>query len=135
MNDCVFCKIAAGEVPALKLFEDKDTLAFLDIGPVNPGHALVIPKKHFRNLFDTPDDILSELMPKIKRIATGVMEGSGAKGVVVSMNNEPTAGQIVFHAHFHIIPRFEGDGLRPWERKGVSAKEMERLARDIARRI
>ena len=123
MNDCVFCKIAQGEIPADKIYEDKNFLAFLDIKPNNPGHALIIPKKHYENLYEMPDEVLSAIAPLIKKLAIAVKKGTGADGINIGMNNESSAGQIVQHAHFHIIPRFANDGLRHWSGKSYLNKE------------
>ena len=123
MNDCVFCKIAQGEIPADKIYEDKNFLAFLDIKPNNPGHALIIPKKHYENLYEMPDEVLSAIAPLIKKLAIAIKKGTGADGINIGMNNESSAGQIVQHAHFHIIPRFANDGLRHWPGKPYSSKE------------
>ena len=132
MNDCVFCKIAQGEIPADKIYEDKNFLAFLDIKPNNPGHALIIPKKHYENLYEMPDEVLSAIAPLIKKLAIAVKKGTGADGINIGMNNEGSAGQIVPHAHFHIIPRFSNDGLRHWQGKQYLNKEE---ALEIAKKI
>ena len=117
MDDCIFCKIVKGEIPSTKVYEDENTLAFLDIKPVNIGHILVIPKKHFKNIYDTPDEVLSELIKISKKISIAVKKSLGADGVNVTMNNEPASGQIIFHTHIHIIPRIEGDGFGVWHGK------------------
>ena len=123
MNDCVFCKIAKGEIPADKIYEDDKFFAFLDINPNNPGHALIIPKAHYKNLYELPDEVLSEMAPLIKKLANAVKKGINADGINIIMNNDSAAGQIVHHAHFHIIPRFANDGLRHWPGKPYSSKE------------
>lgn len=113
-EDCIFCKIVAGGIPSETVFENEHTLAFLDIHPNNHGHTLVIPKKHYRNVFDTPEDIWLEVMKTIHTLAPIVKEASGAGGVNITSNNERSAHQMVFHTHIHIIPRFEGDPHKPW---------------------
>lgn len=125
MNDCVFCKIAKGEIPAGagKIYEDENFIAFLDIKPNNPGHALIIPKTHYKNLYELPDKVLSDIAPLIKKLAVAVKYGVNADGINIIMNNDSAAGQIVHHAHFHIIPRFANDGLRHWQGKPYSSKE------------
>src|SRR3989304_760489 len=110
MNECVFCKIIKGELPSDKIYEDEKFLAFLDVTPVNSGHTLLIPKKHFKNLYEMPDEVLCDLGPIIKKVAKAVKEGTDADGINIGMNNDPSAGQIVFHAHVHVIPRLEDDG-------------------------
>lgn len=125
MNDCVFCKIAQKEIPAGagKLYEDENFIAFLDINPVNFGHSLLIPKKHYKNLYELPDEVLSEIAPLIKKMAIAVKYGVNADGINIIMNNDSAAGQIVPHSHFHIIPRFADDGLRHWPGKSYADKE------------
>lgn len=132
MDNCVFCKIISGEIPADKIYEDENFLAFLDINPNNPGHTLLIPKTHYKNLYETPDNVLSEMAPLIKKLAVAVKQGVNADGINIMMNNEEAAGQIVPHAHFHIIPRFAGDTLRHWPGKPYANKEE---AAEIAKKI
>ena len=112
--DCLFCKIAKREIGTEKVWEDSDFFAFLDIKPVNPGHTLVIPKSHYRNIFDMPEDVLSKMALAVKKISIAVKDGVEAEGINIAMNNEPASGQIVFHAHFHIIPRYSSDGYKHW---------------------
>ena len=125
MNECVFCKIAQGEIPAGadKIYEDENFIAFLDIKPNNPGHTLIIPKTHYKNLYELPDEVLSEMAPLIKKLANAVKKGINADGINIIMNNDSAAGQIVPHAHLHIIPRFANDGLRHWPGKPYANKE------------
>lgn len=123
MNDCVFCKIVKGEIPADKIYEGDDFLAFLDINPINPGHTLLIPKAHYSNLYEMPNKVLSEIAPIIKKLAIAAKQGINADGINIIMNNDGTSGQIVPHAHFHIIPRFADDGLRHWPGKPYASKE------------
>ena len=112
--DCIFCKIVKGEIPCAKLYEDEQTLAFLDIAPVAPGHALVIPKVHCSDLFALPDAFGPAWLAAQKRVGRAVMAALGATGLNVQQNNGQSAGQVVFHAHIHLIPRREGDGLALW---------------------
>lgn len=109
MQDTIFEKIIAREIPADIIYEDDLVLAFLDIKPVNHGHTLVIPKKKFRNVFDGDPEVLGHMMRTGQKIARALREITRCDGVNVSMNNEPAAGQEVFHAHLHIIPRFTDD--------------------------
>ncbi len=132
MADCIFCKIAAGQIPCAKLYEDQDVLAFLDIAPVRPGHALVVPKAHYANLWDLPPALGQSLLAAMQRVGRAVMEATGAGGLNVGMNNMAPAGQLVMHAHFHLIPRHEGDGLRLWPQHPCDdPDDMERLAAAI----
>lgn len=131
-KDCLFCKIISGQIPADKVYEDDYWLAFLDIRPVNKGHLLLIPKKHYRNIFDLPEDILDKLGRPLAKLAKVVREVSLAEGVNIIMNNEPAAGQIIFHAHWHIVPRFSDDGHRHWTgRNDVSKEELAGMAEKI----
>lgn len=112
--DCIFCKIVKGDIPCAKVYESEDLLAFLDIAPVVPGHVLVIPKAHHVNLFDLPEALGSRLFAALAPIGTAVMAATGATGLNVQVNNNAAAGQMVFHAHVHLIPRRDGDGLQLW---------------------
>lgn len=123
MHDCVFCKIVKGEIPSDKIYEDENFFAFLDINPINFGHCLLVPKKHYKNLYELSDKVLSEAAPIIKKTAIAVKNGVNADGINIGMNNDSAAGQIVQHAHFHIIPRFADDGLRHWPGKPYPNKE------------
>ncbi len=107
--DCLFCKIIRGEIPSRKVYEDKDSVAFLDINPANPGHTLVMPKKHAENIFDADDELLGRVIVAAKVISKKIKESLNADGINVIQNNGRHAGQIVNHIHFHIIPRFAND--------------------------
>jgi histidine triad (HIT) family protein len=109
----VFAKILRGELPAHKLYEDDDTFAFMDIMPRGPGHCLVIPKKPARNVLDVDPDSLAAVMRTVQKIAHAAMKGMGAQGVTIQQFNEPAGGQVVFHLHVHVIPRFDGVSLKP----------------------
>ena len=108
MKDCLFCKIAAGEIPSTKVYEDEKCLAFMDIGPVVQGHVLVVPKEHFANLGEATDGIAGHLIAVARRIAVAQMKALGAAGFNVITNQGAVAGQTVGHLHFHVIPQFEG---------------------------
>jgi len=110
VSECVFCKIVNKEIPATVVYEDNDVLAFMDIGPIIKGHALVVSKKHYDPVTETPDDILAKLHVVAKRIVQAQMNALGADGVNIMQNNGAAAGQEVPHIHVHVIPRFEGDG-------------------------
>ncbi|MDH5442559.1 MAG: HIT family protein [Candidatus Nomurabacteria bacterium] len=134
MNEkTIFKKIIDGEIPAHKVYEDETVLAFLDAAPVNIGHTLVIPKSEHVNIYETPDDILAHMMVVAKKIAKSLKEKLNAGGVNIIMNNDDVAGQKVFHAHIHIVPRFEGDGHRHWfGARGYNAGEAEMVAEKIS---
>ena len=122
---CIFCEVIEGKRPAMNVYEDDDVLAFLDIMPVNKGHTLVVPKKHFINLYDLPEDELAKVMTAVKKIALAVKKGVQADGINIGMNNGLAAGQMIFHAHLHVIPRFKDDGLRHWPQKTYTGTEIQ----------
>jgi len=107
--DCIFCKIIKGEVPAHKVYEDEHALAFLDINPNSVGHTLVIPKTHFEDIFALSEEVIPSLFEAVQKVAAAVKQATKADGINIAMNNGKAAGQDVFHSHFHIIPRHEGD--------------------------
>jgi histidine triad (HIT) family protein len=111
-QDCIFCKIAKGEIPAEKIKESDNFFAIRDKYPHAKGHTLVIPKKHFVTILDIPNTLASELMKMIKDIASNLMDNKLGDGFNVIQNNLEVAGQVIMHAHFHIIPRKDGDGLK-----------------------
>jgi histidine triad (HIT) family protein len=134
--ECIFCKIIAGEIPCAKVFESERILSFLDIAPVNKGHALVIPKDHHPTIFDIPAELAAEMLEAKQRIGRAVMDATSAPGLNVMMNNDKTAGQLVPHAHWHLIPRFEGDGLKFWPQHSYESNdEMASLADAVAARL
>lgn len=109
----VFAKILRGELPAQKLYEDADTLAIMDIMPRADGHVLVIPKSPARNLMDIEPDALSAVIRRVQTVARAAVKGMGAEGVSIQQFNEAAGGQVVFHIHFHVLPRWAGVTLRP----------------------
>jgi len=135
-QSCLFCKIIAGDIPAEKVYEDEHTLAFLDIHPTSMGHMLVAPKAHFENIYTLPDDVAGKFFVTTKKIAAAVKEAVGADGVNIHMNNDPAAGQIIFHAHIHIIPRFLGDGFEHWQgARDYNEGEAVRIAESIRTKL
>jgi histidine triad (HIT) family protein len=110
-DDCIFCKMVAGQVPVTKIYEDENVLAFLDIGPISDGHTLVIPKQHFEKLHDCPPQLLGQVSSHLGGIARAVAVAMNSDGYNVLCNNGRAAGQLVEHLHFHIIPRDSGDGV------------------------
>ena len=135
-DNCVFCKIVSGELSTHKIYENSDVLVFLDIHPVNKGHSLVIPKKHYDNIYETPEDTLANMITVAKIVSRGLKAGLKAEGVNVTMNNDSMAGQVIFHSHMHVIPRFSGDGFGPWISKGPYASgEAERMRDTITQAL
>ena len=110
MPDCIFCKIVAGEIPSAKVYEDATKLAFMDINPVQPGHVLVIPKKHYERLTELPDEEAADLASALPRLARAVVAAARADGFNIFQTNGRCSGQAVFHVHVHIIPRRNNDG-------------------------
>jgi histidine triad (HIT) family protein len=134
MSDCVFCRIVAGELPAHKLYEDERFLAFLDINPVAPGHALVIPKRHAVNLFDFDPAGAPDYLALIRRLALRIAGAVGAADFNVLNASGAAAQQSVGHLHFHIVPRRPGDGLDLWfhGRTKMTNDDLAALAAKIA---
>ena len=128
-NDCVFCAIAAGEIPCFKVFEDDFALAYLDINPFSEGHTLVIPKAHTTGLLDTPEETLAALLARVKKVAAHLKSALGCDGFHILQNNGAAAGQTVGHIHFHIVPRRNGDPIEFANRPG----DMEKLKALAAR--
>ncbi len=135
-QDCIFCKIVAGEIPCFKVYETDQILGFLDIGPVNKGHALVIPKVHYKNIWDIPAELGSEILSAAQIAGDAIVKATGADGLNLIMNNNEAAGQLVFHAHVHLIPRFNNDGLKHWgQNQYESMDEAQMLAQKIEKMI
>lgn len=108
-KDCIFCKIAAGEIPSATIYEDDDFRVILDLGPATRGHALILPKEHFRNLYDIDEEVAAKAMKLAKKMVKKMTDVLHCSGYNVVQNNEECAGQTVFHFHMHLIPRYEGD--------------------------
>jgi histidine triad (HIT) family protein len=131
----VFAKILRGEMPAHKVYEDEHTLAILDIMPRGNGHALVLPKAPSRNLFDIAPDDLTRLMVTVRKVARAAKEAFAADGITIQQFNETAGGQVIFHTHVHVLPRFEGVALRPhtgeMEKEEVLKANAEKLWRAL----
>lgn len=131
-EECIFCKIVKGEIPSVKIFETPDFLSFLDIHPICEGHAIVIPRNHYANLYETPVDVAADLMKVVQEIVVTLKKTLGAKGVNIIQNNEPAAGQVVNHIHFHVIPRYGDDNLViPSPREQADADALNSVADKI----
>ena len=131
--DCIFCKIVAGEIPAVKLLDDDKVLAFMDINPACRGHILVVPKNHAENIFEISEADLSAVMGAVKRCAVAVKNALGAEGVTVLQLNGTASDQMVPHLHVHIMPRWKDDGLTVsrWEMKTGDVEELQEIARKV----
>ena len=110
MSDCIFCKIANGEIPAASVYEDEDFNVILDMGPARRGHALILPKNHYADLFDLPDDTAAKALRVAKKVGGALIKALQADGVQVIQNNGEAAGQTVFHYHMHLIPGYKDLG-------------------------
>jgi histidine triad (HIT) family protein len=136
MSDCIFCKIVAGEIPSAKVYDDDLVYSFLDINPINAGHALVIPKKHYETFFDVPTDELIACTVAAQKLGKAIFEAVEAQGMNLLQNNYRAAGQLIWHAHFHLIPRYKKDGfLTKWDSKQYAAGELEDTVNKIKARL
>ena len=132
MNDCVFCKIVAGQIPSTRVHEDEHTLAFMDLGQVNPGHVLVAVKKHAANLFELDEAQAAAVARTGARIARAIKAAFDPEGLSVYQANGKAAGQTVFHYHVHLLPRHQGDGMELiWPVKNPPREKLEGYAEKI----
>ena len=135
-QECIFCKIASGQIPAVKIYEDEIVVAFLDIGPISDGHTLVLPRQHFENVHNCPPELLGQIWTRLGRIAEAIASATGADGYNVLCNNGRAAGQIVDHLHFHIVPRKTGDGVfAQWPSYKYRPGQLEIIAEKIRKRL
>ena len=127
-KNCIFCKIANGEIPSATIYEDEEFRVFLDLNPASRGHALLVPKEHFSNLFEMDDEHCAKAMILAKKTAERMKEKLGCDGVNLVQNNGEAAGQTVFHFHMHLIPRWKDDGVGvTWKPGELSDEEREEL--------
>ena len=125
MSDCIFCKIANGEIPSATLYEDEDFRVSLDLGPATKGHALILPKAHAANIYEISDDMAAKAMILAKKMATKMTEALKCDGFNIVQNNGEPAGQTVFHFHMHLIPRYEGDQVGITWKPGTLTDEVK----------
>ncbi len=131
-NDCIFCKIANGEIPSKTIYEDADFRVILDLGPATKGHALILPKEHYANLFELPEDTAAAAMKVAKKLSAQMVENLGADGLNLVQNNGEVAGQTVKHFHLHLIPRYKDDGQNIlWNPGKMSDEELEEIRKTI----
>ena len=131
-ENCIFCKIANGEIPSKTLYEDEECRVILDLGPATRGHALILPKHHYNNLYELPDEMGAEVMKTAKKMAVRMKEKLSCDGLNLVQNNGEIAGQSVFHFHMHLIPRYVDDGQKikiGWTPGEPSAEELEEVQR------
>lgn len=131
-DDCIFCKIANGEIPSKTLYEDRDFRVILDLGPATRGHALILPKEHADNLYELPETLAAKVLPLAQKISGMMREKLHCDGLNLVQNNGESAGQTVPHFHMHMIPRYEGDGQNIGWKPGESTQdELEEIRRQI----
>lgn len=131
MENCLFCKIINGEIPSYKIYEDNDIFVILDINPVSIGHALVLPKKHFEMLETTDDEVLAKMIVISKKIGQKIKKILKSDGFNININNGKSAGQIIFHTHFHIVQRFENDNLKLWPADETESRKVQEIYQTI----
>jgi histidine triad (HIT) family protein len=135
-QDCIFCKIASGQIPSVKIYEDDLIVAFLDTGPVSDGHTLVLPRQHVSQVHNCPPELLGGLASRLGKIAGAIVSAIGADGYNVLINNGRAAGQVVDHLHFHIIPRRAGDGVfSQWPSYKYAPGKAEAIAAKIKSKL
>lgn len=135
-DDCIFCKIAAGEIPSATVYEDDDFRAILDLGPAAKGHTLVIPKNHSDNLLSVDPDTAAKALNVVSKTANAIKEALGCDGINVVQNNGEAAGQTVMHLHFHIIPRYKNDSVNiGWQPMKPSNEELAATAELIKEKM
>lgn len=132
-DDCIFCKIACGEIPSKTLYEDEQFRVILDLGPATKGHALILPKDHAANLYELPEETAAAVMKLAKKMALKMRDKLHCDGLNLVQNNGETAGQTVPHFHLHLIPRYKGDGQNiNWVPGKPSQEELEAVRKEIA---
>lgn len=135
-ENCIFCKIAAGEIPSSTLYEDDMFRVILDLGPANAGHALILPKEHFKDVTELDEAYAAKILPLAAKIGTAQRKALGADGFNVVQNNGTAAGQTVFHFHVHVIPRYDTDApMIAWEPGKYADGEMEQTAEKIRKEM
>lgn len=134
--NCIFCKIAAGEIPSSTIYEDEDFRVIMDISPASKGHAIILPKTHATNIFEIPDEVSSKIFVVAKKVATAMKEELQCEGINILQNNGEIAGQTVFHLHVHLLPRYKGDKINiKWSHKDNYDDDFVALAKAIGDRI
>lgn len=130
-ENCIFCKILAGEIPSTAVYEDDDFKAILDVNPAAQGHVIILPKNHAANIYELPDEDASKIMIVAKKIATAIEKAYHCDGVNILQNNGEAAGQTVFHLHVHVIPRFKGDTVNIGWKQGDMPEDLDAICKEI----
>lgn len=135
-HECIFCKIANGDIPAATVYEDADFRVILDLGPASKGHCLILPKQHYRDLCDLDEKTAAKVLPLAGRIGAAMKRALGCSGFNVVQNNGEAAGQTVFHFHTHVIPRYEnGPEMVTWEPGKAEKEELEQIGNKLKTEI
>lgn len=131
-DNCIFCKLANGEIPTATLYEDEDFRVILDASPAAKGHALILPKQHYANLYELDDSVASKVLVLAKKMITKMTDILGCDGYNIVQNNGEAAGQTVFHFHMHLIPRYDGEKtIIDWDHKEFSDDEMKAICNEM----
>ena len=132
-DDCIFCKIAAGEIPSRKIYEDNDLIAIMDLSPTSKGHSLIIPKEHYTNIYDIDEEVAGKAMKLAKKLATKMTVALNCDGFNLLQNNGETAGQTMFHFHMHLIPRYKDadNNMLKFTSVSFSDEEMDAIREQI----
>ena len=131
-QNCIFCKLANGEIPTNKIYEDDDFTVIMDASPATKGHSLILPKEHYANLYEIPDEIAAKVFPLAKKLVSHMTEVLKCDGFNVLQNNGETAGQTVFHFHMHLIPRYEGkEQILTWSHETFTDEEMKEICNSL----
>ncbi len=132
-DDCIFCKLANGVIPTNSIYEDDDFKVILDADPATKGHALILPKEHFDNIYEVSDEVASKIMPLAKKLACHMTEKLGCAGFNILQNNGEAAGQTVFHLHVHLLPRYEdGRNILTWSHVKFTDEEMAQIKDELS---
>ena len=133
-NNCIFCKLANGEIPTNTVYEDEDFRVILDASPATKGHSLILPKEHYANLYEIDEEVAAKAMKLAKKLAVNMKETLHCDGVNILQNNEETAGQTVFHFHMHVVPRYKdarNDDILQWTHEEFSEEEIKEILKTI----
>ena len=132
-DNCIFCKIANGEIPSRTVYEDADFRAILDLGPATKGHTLILPKEHAANLYELPEELAAKVLPAAKKVAALLKDRLGCAGLNLVQNNGELAGQTVMHFHLHLIPRYDNDGQTIlWKPTEPGAEELDAVLKQLS---
>lgn len=135
-DDCIFCKIAGGEIPSTTIYEDDDFRVFFDIAPASKGHCLIVPKEHFDDVYEMSEEVASKLFVLATKVAGSLKKELNLEGLNIVQNNSTIAGQTVFHFHMHMIPRYKGDTVNVgWEPGKADMEELSKLAEKVGGNI